>query len=997
MTVGRSRIWIAACVLAAAFAPAWAQFGKNKISYSDHKWNVYESPHFNVHYYDSVEPFLEEVVSYAETAYLKISKDLDHELRFRVPLVIYKTHGEFLQTNIILSELPEAVGAFAEPVQYRMVLPIDEPPDKLYKLIAHELVHIFQYSMFYEGYLGRALRSRPPTWLIEGMASYVAQDEDHLDQMAIRDAVVNNILPPIQALGQLSYLTYRYGHAVFDYIEQEHGKEGIRSFLFEFKKVLLTNNLSKAIKEAFGYDIDEFNRRFNRYLRQKYFPVLMEKKSPDEYGAEIGLKSSWATFSPTLSPSGELIGALAAPDLELDLVVLSAQDGSKVKNLTKGWTNTYKNLSTQAFAGRRDLTWSPAEDRVAVFGRKENQWPLLVFDALSGKLLEMITFDEIFECASPNFSPDGRRVTFEGNQNGVVDIFEYDMDTRIVRNLTQDEFFDANPWYAADGQTLLYNRRIGEQWKIFSVDLEDPSKKTQLTFGVYSDIQPSYSPDGSRIYFSSDRGEYGVFNIHALDLSTGDLMQYTDVVGGAFAPVEMAERDGERNMVFMAYFEGTFRLYRMPLEEPELTITAEDRLGEPAEAEPFEPDLQLTVDEDKKHPYKLKWDLEMPDVAIGVTDDGTFLGNVGLQFSDLLGDQRIYVSAASVADIASYNATYMNIKKRYNWGGSFYDFRDYFVDRSTGRRVREEYRQTGLTALISYPISRSYRVEASGGLMEQEINQAIGIDPITGSLQYVPFKDRFVTVSAGIVGDTTRFQSFGPFQGKRFSLRMQEGIPISGDLGLGWSEPRLDWRSYKQLTRRSLIAWRVFSVYNFGDWEPSYGFGGLNQLRGWEFRDFIGSRIASTNLEFRFPLVDEMRFPIFPLRNIRGFFFLDVGAAWNYNWWYDPEQVVVLQNADGSESSFIRAATRVDPQSGDPVRFEFWDSENGRMQDARATYGFGFQFMFIGGLQFNWVWSQRLPYSQYALFVGADGTQEFILQEADTGGVRQSFYITYDF
>ena len=123
---------------------------------------------------------------------------------------------------------------------------------------------------------------------MEGLASYLADDEDNLDRMAIRDAVVNNILPPIQALNVVTFLTYRYGHAIFDYIEQEHGKEGLRSFLFEYRKVLLTNNMEKAIKESFGYDLDEFNRRFNRYLRKKYFPVLLEKKSPDEYGTEIG-------------------------------------------------------------------------------------------------------------------------------------------------------------------------------------------------------------------------------------------------------------------------------------------------------------------------------------------------------------------------------------------------------------------------------------------------------------------------------------------------------------------------------------------------------------------------------------------------------------------------------------------------------------------------------------------------------------------------------------
>ena len=88
-----------------------------------------------------------------------------------------------------------------------------------------------------------------------------------------------------------------------------------------------------------------------------------------------------------------------------------------------------------------------------------------------------IVFEDIVECASPAFSPDGTRIAFEGNRDGVVDIFEVELETEEVRNLTQDDFFDANPWYSADGKTLLYNRRIGSHWKIFSVDLDDPSKQ----------------------------------------------------------------------------------------------------------------------------------------------------------------------------------------------------------------------------------------------------------------------------------------------------------------------------------------------------------------------------------------------------------------------------------------------------------------------------------------------------------------------------------------
>ena len=79
----------------------------------------------------------------------------------------------------------------------------------------------------------------------------------------------------------------------------------------------------------------------------------------------------------------------------------------------------------------------------------------------------------------------------------------------------------------------------------------------------------------------------------------------------------------------------------------------------------------------------------------------------------------------------------------------------------------------------------------------------------------------------------------------------------------------------------------------------------------------------------------------------RGAEVLDVGAAWYADdLWYDPETFLI--RADYSQIPAV------------PIGFKFWDSENNRLQDARASYGVGFQFFFIGGLQFNWVWSKRM-------------------------------------
>jgi Tol biopolymer transport system component len=984
MTATYRRLAAVACLCAAlaisggtpAAAQYYSAFGQNKIAYDKFKWKVYKAPHFDIYYYPESEPFLDDIVSYAESAYARLSKELDHELRFRVPMVVYKTHGEFEETNITLEELPEEVGAFAEPIQNRMVLPIDQPPDKLYKLISHELTHIFQYSLFFEGYIGRALRARIPTWLVEGMASYFGQDEDNLDRMFIRDAVVNNGIPPIQRLDALSFMNYRYGHAVFDYIEQDFGKEGVRNFVYEYRKVLLTGNVEKAVKEAFGMDIEAFNRNFNRFLRRKYFPVLLEKKSPDDYGKEIGLHQPGVyTFSPTISPSGELVAALASPKMELDLVVLSAEDGKKVRNLTKGWTNKYRWLVSEAFSGRRDLSWSPTGDQIAVMVRKENKRELAIFDSLHGKLLRIIPLAGIAQAASPAFSPDGKSVAFEGNKNGVVDIFEMDLATKAIRNLTQDDDYDGNPWYAADGTTLLYNRRVGSTWKVFSVDLSDPTRKTQLTFGTSLDIQPSYSRDGKTVFFTSDRGGYGAFNIFGLDLASGDTRQYTDVVAGCFSPVEMAPREGEPYLVFTAYFDGTFRLYRMPLRPADAKAAPEPTASGAVDEGPFTPPLALKADAAAAKPYKLRWDLESPSIDVGVTDDGTFLSNVSLQFADLLGDHRIGLQFYSVAEFSNFIVSYTNLKHRASWGASVFDLRDYYLS-SDGYSLdrKQVQRSTGAAISFQYPFNRNYRLDTTFSAVDSTQDIFTGYDD-NFVPQFITSSDRFLYVRPALVGDTTRFQSFGPFQGHRFELGLLYGLNLGGDTAGNIEEVHLDFRAYKQLTRRSVLAFRALGIVNKGERQIFYGIGGLNTLRGYDFRSFYGSNVAEANLELRFPLVDELRFPFGPIRNIRGFLFLDTGTAWlPGDGFYDPDYQYFRPN----------------------VPFSWWDRANGRMQDLRASWGAGFQFFFLGGIQFNWSWSKRLPYTTFIDDKTTPLVFDLVPVAADVSGVRSEFYITFD-
>ena len=196
-----------------------------------------------------------------------------------------------------------------------------------------------------------------------------------------------------------------------------------------------------------------------------------------------------------------------------------------------------------------------------------------------------------------------RALVYGQGPEGARDLFVIPVGGGEPRRLTSHPASDGLPRWSADGRTILYNRRINAFEKIFTVSASDSSRKTQLTFGESSDIMPSYSRDGSKIYYSSDRGD-GIFNLFTLSLTDGEERRLTDVMTGVFAPVELDTLGDQTVVVFSAYFQGRYRLYRMEVGPPVEETPLAERDLQPVELEPFRPPLRLTLDEEQKSKYK---------------------------------------------------------------------------------------------------------------------------------------------------------------------------------------------------------------------------------------------------------------------------------------------------------------------------------------------------------------------------------------------------------
>src|SRR5262245_47511692 len=267
-----------------AQTPYIPYFGKNTVHYTRFHWYIYKTDHFELFYYPSIEPHLARIAGYAESAYQHVSSELKHDLPFRVPMVLFKTQSEFQSQHIAGQELPEGVLAFAEPERNRMVLPIDEPPDQLYRLITHELTHVFEFDIIPRGLVGASL----PLWMDEGLSNYMAGYWNTLDLMQVRDAALSDSVPKIsefEAQPLSGRLPYSIGHATFEFIESKWGKDGLRQFLFSLRKSVIGGGES-AYEEALKVTPEEFDEQFDRYLKERFRP-FRDKERPTEYGRNL--------------------------------------------------------------------------------------------------------------------------------------------------------------------------------------------------------------------------------------------------------------------------------------------------------------------------------------------------------------------------------------------------------------------------------------------------------------------------------------------------------------------------------------------------------------------------------------------------------------------------------------------------------------------------------------------------------------------------------------
>ncbi len=557
----------------------WAQyFGQNKMRYKKLDFNVKQTPHFDMYSYLKNDSMVTWLAKEAEVWYGMHQQVFQDTFLRKNPLIIYNNHPEFQQTTAIQGEISVGTGGVTEAFKQRVVLPVMQINQQTRHVLGHEMVHAFQYRLLIEGKDTTRLESvsNIPLWMVEGMAEYLSiGKKDAFTAMWMRDAYSRNDIPSLKQLTEESYkyFPYRYGQAFFAYVGATYGDTVIMPLFLETAKY----GYETAMKRVFGYDAKTMGTLW-RSSMETTFRSLNKDTVSSPVGKALITQNNGGRMNvaPAISPDGKLVAFMSEKDLfSIDLFLADAHTGEIIRKL--GSRTTSKDIDEFSYLeSAGDFSEDSKRFAFSVFSDGKNK--LMIVDVESGKTLGVVAMGEIVEFTNISFAPHGDLVAFSGLKNGHSDIFTYDLNSKELTQLTNDKYSDFQPSFSPDGKKIVFSTdRTSFDNSSPSVDIplglallnvDDYSIENIAVFPGANNLNPHFSGDGKSILFLSN-GD-GFRNLFRYSLQEKTAVQLTDYFTGISGITEYSPAMSISNNddIVYSYFKGNqYNIYKAHISE----------------------------------------------------------------------------------------------------------------------------------------------------------------------------------------------------------------------------------------------------------------------------------------------------------------------------------------------------------------------------------------------------------------------------------------------
>lgn len=693
----------------------FGQFGKNKVQYQNFNWKYIETKHFDIYFHNDAQYLAEYAAIIAENSIKSIENTLNFKVTKRNSLIVYNSHNEFQQTNVVDAYMQEGIGGLTELLKNRVVLPFQGDYSQYKHTIHHELVHAVLNEMLYGGtfqtalYTGRNIEF--PIWMNEGLAEYESIGGlDTQTDMYMRDVSLSEGMIDLEYFD--GFLAYRGGQTFYWYVAEKYGEQMVGDLI---NRIRVFGNLNAAFQSSFKMDLKEFSKEWKKDMKKYYWPDIEKFKDADDYAeriTDISKEKNFYNTSPAISPDGSKIAFISDRNNIFAVFILELNEKKEVRELISSYRmQDFEDLNLLT----PGISWNPEGTKLAISAKAGGNDAIFIVDAKTGDYEKIgIKMNSITSVA---WSKNGEYLSFIATVLEKSDIYLYKIKSKKLTNLTQDIFTDLNPVWGPNSDLIYFISDRGDNidiesrtspkkmWKydvsrtdIYSININSLEIKKITNNSEFYKSSMVISEDGNKILYVSD--DNGIGNIYHFNLTTNKVFPVTNSLTG-ISQISLSN-DGTK-LVFSTLMNGGYDIFLLKnpfdvsLQSDTLPLTKlrekyferkklmnkidnlakSDSVLKPKELTGYgnfevelsrqqviKPNLdvqkrvnqedEMSAEEDYNFipkDYKVKFNL---DVVLGNPGYSTLYGFQGVTqalFTDVMGDHQIYVQANLLYDL----------------------------------------------------------------------------------------------------------------------------------------------------------------------------------------------------------------------------------------------------------------------------------------------------------------------------------------------------------
>jgi len=246
------------------------------------------------------------------------------------------------------------------------------------------------------------------------------------------------------------------------------------------------------------------------------------------------------------------VGGTIDEDKQINIVVSAADGGSGLASVKfyagyEGGVNYWHEIGTDTnSADGWGMAWDgsslpngmQASFYALVYDRAGNSTGAIVYDIRIGRPVEKRIYLPLVGNKLVITPPVTPQIVFVSSQDGDKEIYLMNVDGTGVTKLTNNTFSDMDPSFSADGSRIIFTSNRSGRNQIYTM-LADGSQQTRLIVDSYYEYVAEWSPDGTKVAFTrhvnfdgtGNRAEVYVMNsdgsnVTRLTYSTGQTNNY---------------------------------------------------------------------------------------------------------------------------------------------------------------------------------------------------------------------------------------------------------------------------------------------------------------------------------------------------------------------------------------------------------------------------------------------------------------------------------------